>query len=362
MFPATNSLPSHPGKVLHFYVIQKMLAIGPEKDYQNFDGKVLLAINNENKDRIFYIPSDEEDLPLQKLQTKQIFDLLPADRFHKLIKRWNLNKKEANLIKEFYSQRSEDILDLGDNDNYRLRAAFSEIESLLIHLLKTVYTKKGSDLHPWFSGKVYSDGSTNHLAIQGASGTGKSTWVSNLLKEEQFQDSMLWIISSTNEDPVWKILKQGRRKRLTKFIDPEKIDEPLSIKHFMDPKRPVILLADDILDTLSQRSHNSQSIVRNWLMNLFQEILVKGRVSNVTLFLVYHKPRQGFTSLYEECSALLSFPQSNSHSLMELLTRKLAISKKTVQAVLDRAGSSRFILWKFTQPTCAIYKTGITLI
>ena len=341
---------------------KKMLAIGKERDYQTFEGKVLLAVNHENQDRVFYIPADEEDLPLQKLENKQIFDLIPTERYHKLTKRWNLNKKEANMIREFYSQKSDDVLDLGEGDNYRLRAAFAEIENLLIHLLKTVYAKKGANIHPWFSGKVYSDGSTNHLAIQGASGTGKSTWISNLLTEDQFQDSMLWIISATPEDPVWKILRRGRKKRLTKFLDPDLIDEPLTLKHFMEKNRKVVVLADDILDTLSQRSNTRQSVVRNWLMNLFQEILVKGRVSNVTLFLVYHKIRQGFTSLYEECSALLTFPRSNSHSFVELLTRKLAINKKTVNEVIRRAGSSRFILWKFTQPTCAIYKTGITLI
>ena len=339
-----------------------MLAIGKEKEFQNFEGKVLLAINRENGEKIFYIPADEEDLPLQKLQNRQIFDLLPTERYHKLIKRWNLTKREANLIKDFYSQKSDDVLDLGENDNYRLRAAFTEIESLLIHLLKTVYNKKGADLHPWFSGNVYSDGSTNHLAIQGSSGVGKSFWVSSLLAEEQFQDSMLWVISSTPEDPVWQKLKRSRKKRLTKFLDPDLIDEPLNIKHFMEKNRKVVVLADDILDTLSSRSNTSQNVVRNWLMNLFQEILVKGRVSNVTLFLVYHKPRQGFTSLYEECSALLTFPRSNSHATTELLTRKLAINKKTVQAVLERAGNSRWVLWKFTSPTCAIYQNGITLI
>ncbi len=339
-----------------------MLSIGSEREHQKYEGRVLLATNKENGDKIFFIPSDEDDLPLQKLQNKQIFDLIPPERFHKLIKRWNLNKKEANLIKEFYSQKSDDIFDMSENDNYRLRAAFSEIESMLITILKSVYHKKGSDIHPWFSGTVYSDGSTNHLAIMGASGVGKSTWVNNLLGEDQFQDSMVWVISSTPSDSVWKILRQNRKKRLTKFLDPDKIDQPLRIEDFMDRNRKVIVLADDILDTLSQRSNNKQATVRNWLMNLFQEILVKGRVSNVMLFLVYHKPRQGFTSIYEECSALLSFPRSNSNALVELLTRKLAINKKTVQTVLKRAGNSRFVLWKFTQPTCAIYSTGITLI
>ncbi len=339
-----------------------MLSIGSDREHQKYEGRVLLATNKENGDKIFFIPSDEDDLPLQKLQNKQIFDLIPPERFHKLIKRWNLNKKEANLIKEFYSQKSDDIFDMSENDNYRLRAAFGEIESMLISILKGVYHKKGGDIHPWFNGSVYSDGSTNHLAIQGASGTGKSTFINKLLGESQFQDSKVWVISSTPSDPVWKILKNNRKKRLTLFIDPEKIDQPLRIEDFMEKNKKVIVLADDILDTLSQRSNNKQATVRNWLMNLFQEILVKGRVSNVMLFLVYHKPRQGFTSIYEECSALLSFPRSNSNALVELLTRKLAINKKTVQTVLKRAGNSRYVLWKFTQPTCAIYSSGITLI
>jgi len=224
-----------------------MLGIGREKDFPNDTGKVLLAKNAKSGEEIYYIPSDEEELPLQKIRGN-VFDLIPGERFHKLVKKWNLKRGESQMIRDFFSQRSEDILDLGDSDNYRLRSAFHEIERTLIWYLKNIYHKKGARLEPHFSGQVFDNGSTNNLAVIGASGSGKSTKICKLLTMPQFSGHMLYIFSATPTDPVFKILRDGRRKKLTKFIDIDLIDRELTIDMFRQKnKKPAVIYVDDVL-------------------------------------------------------------------------------------------------------------------
>ncbi len=341
-----------------------MLGIGPASDFQHESEKILLATDRRNGNHIYYLMSDSDDLPVQKIKS-DVFSLLDAETYHKIVRKWGLKKNESKLLRDFFSQRSDDVLDLEEDNNYRIQAAFRQIEDMLVHILKTQYYNKGAKLYPHFTPTVFAHGSTTHLGVIGVSGQGKTVFVCQLLSMPQYLAHEVYILSATPDDPSFDILRKNRKKKNTHFLDIDKIDEPLTIDMFRQRKgKNCIVYADDVLDALSTKANTQQAVVRNWLISLFTAILVKGRAENIQLICVFHKARQGgiTQSIYEECQQLLTFPRSNAHGLKELLTRKMAISKKTVDSILKKSGNSRWILWRFSQPMCAISEHSVFLL
>ena len=158
--------------------------------------------------------------------------------------------------------------------------------------------------------------------------------------------------------------EKRQKKKYTKFLDTDLITEPLDVNMFRQKNgRPCLVLCDDVLDVLDSRSNTVQSQVRNWLITLFQGILVKGRVENITLWIIFHRARMGkvTNAIYQESSALLTFPRNNTHALQDLLTKKLAISKKIVNRIINK-NNGRWLLWKFTAPMCVIGEQLVCLI
>ena len=121
-----------------------MLGIGPPSDFQHESEKILLATDRRNGDHVYYLMSDHDDLPVQKIK-KDVFSLLDAETYHKIVRKWGLKKNESKMLRDFFSQRSDDVLDLHDDDNYRIQAAFRQIEDMLVHILKTQYYPLSAD-------------------------------------------------------------------------------------------------------------------------------------------------------------------------------------------------------------------------
>ena len=341
-----------------------MLAVGKELDFAEYPNKQLLALDDNKNLKCFFVESDVEELPFQKLSGNSIFDWLDPDDFHKLIKRWGLTKKESKLISEFFSKREDDSLDLQEHDNYRVRSAFKAIEGALIKGLKTVYNgPSGLKLRPHFSGSVFQDGSTQNVCIQGPSGSGKTTFAVDELMKPAFSKHHIVIISATPSDRSFDRLRT-RRKKITTFVDLELIKEPLNLQLLVNRDRPTLLFVDDVFDSLSTRVGSEEAQKRLWIADLVTNVLTRGRVNNVSTWIVLHRPKGGriTENLYGECAYIVVFPRNNREIYRKMITEKLGIGKKTVEAIFDRSGRSRYIVFRISSPMCAIWENGIQLL
>jgi len=341
-----------------------MLAIGKENEFTEYPNKQLIAVDQKKKTNVYFVEADSEELPFQKLSGNSIFDWIDPERFHKLTKRWTLTKKEAKLISTFFSKREEDSLDLGDHDNYRVRSAFQEIEQLLIQALKSVYQGPTSlKLRPHFSGEVFQGGSTQNCMVQGPSGSGKTTWAVDELIKPAYSRHHIVVISATPTDPSFDRLRK-RRKKITTFVNLELIKEPMSLELLMNENRPTLLFVDDVFDSLSQRTGSKEATIRLWIADLVTNVLTRGRVHNISTWIVLHRPKGGriTENMYGEVSTIVIFPRNNRETYSKMVREKLGISKKVVETIFARAGRSRYIVFRIASPMSAIWETGAMLL
>ena len=341
-----------------------MLAVGKETDFVEYPNKQLIATDPKKKTNVYFVEADSEELPFQKLSGNSIFDWIRPERFHKLTKRWSLTKKEAKLISGFFSKREDDSLDLGEHDNYRVRSAFEEIERLLIQALKSVYNgPSGLKLRPHFTGEVFQGGSTQNCCIQGPSGSGKTTWAVDELMKPAYSRHHIVVISATPTDPSFDRLRR-RRKKITTFVDLELIKEPMKLALLINENRPTLLFVDDVFDSLSQRNGSKEATIRLWIADLVTNVLTRGRVNNISTWIVLHRPKGGriTENLYGESSIVVVFPRNNREVYAKMVREKLGIAKKTVDTIFERAGRSRYIVFRIASPMCAIWETGAMLL
>ena len=341
-----------------------MLAIGKETEFTEYPNKQLLALDESKNIKCFFVESDIDELPFQKLTGNSIFDWIDPDVFHKLIKRWSLTKKESKLISEFFSKREEDSLDLADHDNYRVRSAFGEIEKALILGLKQVYKgPAGLKLKPYFTGSVFERGATQNTMIQGPSGSGKTTWAVTELMKPAFGKHHIVIVSATPSDKSFDRLRT-RRKKITTFVDIELIKEPLKLDLLINRDRPTLLFVDDVFDSLSTRTGSEEAAKRLWIADLVTNVLTRGRVNNISTWIVLHRPKGGriTENLYGESSTIVVFPRNNREVYAKMVREKLGIGKKTVEAIFERAGRSRYVVFRIASPMFAMWETGMQLL
>ena len=342
-----------------------MLAIGTPLETQEYQNRVLLALDEQSKTHVYYVDAADEDLPSQKLTGESIFDWIDPDDFHRLKKKWGLTKTESKLIQKFYSDREKDELDLDEHDNYRVRSAFREIETTLIRSLKRIYKgKTNMKLLPYFDGQVYSAGSTANVTIQGPSGAGKTWWAVNELMKPAYSRHHIVIISATPSDKSFAPLRK-RRKNITTFVDINLIKEPLTLELLKNSQgRPTLLLCDDIFDTLSQRANSTQAQIRLWIADLATDVLTRGRVNNCSIWTVLHRPKGGriTENLYGESSQVVIFPRNNREIYAKMCREKLGLPRKLVNKIFELAGRSRYICFRIASPTYALWETGMMLI
>ena len=106
-------------------------------------------------------------------------------------------------------------------------------------------------------------------------------------------------------------MKNGGRKKITTFVDLQKVNEPLSLDMLKSPGRKTLLFVDDVFDALSTRAGSVSAQRRLFIADLVQDVLTRGRVHGMSVWTVLHKPKGGkikFTeTLYNECSLVVVF-------------------------------------------------------
>ena len=343
-----------------------MLSIGRSEDHVGHHHK-LLAVNETTKEHIYWTVSESEDLPAQRT-SGTAFQLISDKVFHKIVKKWNLTKKEVKTIRSFYNDNDDHelLLDEGQ-DSYRVRSAFMEIESMLIDRLKKVYiAPKGHLVKPWFS---LQDNVPGSIVAVGASNSGKSHFFTNLLISEAWQNVMLFVISMTpvNKDPSLKKLITHRKKKLTVFLDPEKINDQLSMELLAEASknRKIFVYIDDVLDVLQDNKETAEGYVKKLVLDLTHKILTKGRhvSQGISTGVALHKSKQGKSTemLWGEATNLVVFPRSK-HTLYPFLIQKFALAKSTLNEIFDLIGNSRILAFHFEAPIYCVWDGGAMLL
>lgn len=154
------------------------------------------------------------------------------------------------------------------------------------------------------------------MYITGASGSGKSTYISKYCKQYKkvFPDNEIYVFSALKED---ESLDACSPKRIC--IDDRMISDPLSVEDFKDS----MVIFDDI-DVISDKKH------RDAVYNLLNALLETGRHTKTSVFISNHLPTAGKDTrrVLNEAHSVIFFPHSGSGvGMKRLLCDYLGLDK-----------------------------------
>ena len=162
------------------------------------------------------------------------------------------------------------------------------------------------------------------LYITGASGSGKSTYTKNYIKQykKMYPKRPVYLFSALKED---ESLDEINPERIV--IDDSLVEQPLLAEDFKDS----CVIFDDT-DCISNKKH------REAVNNILGEILETGRHFNTTCILTFHLATGGRDTrrILNEAHSVVYFPHSGSNvGLKRLLQDYLGIDKKTMKEIKD---------------------------
>lgn len=160
--------------------------------------------------------------------------------------------------------------------------------------------------------------------IQGASGSGKSTWIFRFCSElkKRKKDTQFFLISSLDEDSSLDKLEGLMRVK----VDEENfVNNPIDLSEF--PKGSVLIFDD--IDVIGGNNKK----LKNGVYDLLNRCLEIGRHNFLHCLISNHLPTNGiFTKrALNESSLLVWFPHSgSSHGLKYLLQNYCGLSKEDI--------------------------------
>lgn len=160
------------------------------------------------------------------------------------------------------------------------------------------------------------------LYITGASGSGKSTYALNYIKQYKkiYKDNPVYLFSALSEDETIDKISPHRI-----LIDERLYTDPLNAKDFENS----LVIFDDI-DVIGDKK------MREAVYNLLNQILETGRHFKTTAIITNHLPTNGKDTkrVLNECHSITYFPHSGSGRAMKyLLTEYLGMDRNTIKKI-----------------------------
>lgn len=333
-----------------------MLAIG-SKHSQKKEKAVLIAKDKANSKNIYWLPDSKDKLPTQKICGDPL-KMLDEEEMLRVFKKYSLSKKQIQGLLEFY--KDPDLMEIDFDSDWKLKCAFNQIEKMIIKTLKTTYLNPCSDIIPHF------DPSRMHgQAFVGPTRSGKTYAMCQVLLQDQFASTKVYVFTLNEHDPSIALLKK-RKKSKTVFIDLKKIDPNRQLRLRRDCSPDSILVFDDVMEL-----PRSDPLRAN-LINLMNETLSRGRhhksrkdSNGCSAMVAAHHFRSGMDSktLWNEVSYLTIYRSSSPHKSYDFLTKTLNIHRKDVQRIFEMSEGCRSICFHVSgKPMYAAWATGICLL
>jgi len=183
------------------------------------------------------------------------------------------------------------------------------------------------------------------IMITGASGSGKSYWTNNYMKEYKkcYKKNPIYFFSKLTED---KSIDKKLVKRVK--IDQDMIDNPIETSELKDS----LAVFDDV-------EHIDDDEVKKYLFKLINSILTTGRHYNISIILVIHYPNAPYTrTMLSECHSFVYFPFSATRSVNYALESYIGIDKKEIKYIKKNI-KTRWVCIMKNYPQCVVTEHNI---
>lgn len=185
----------------------------------------------------------------------------------------------------------------------------------------------------------------DHIFIAGPSGAGKSRWASIYCKQYKklYPNNKIYLLSDVSEDKKLDELKPSRV-----ILDERMYTEPIPIEAFKNS----IVIFDDI-DTIKDKR------IREAVRDLRDEILEKGRHSNINVLSISHNPTNNKptkASLLESSSVVLFPGGGDDFHITNVLKNYCGINPKKINEIVNI--ESRWIQCHKKYPKYILHENG----
>lgn len=221
-------------------------------------------------------------------------------------------------------------------------------DSQNINIFQEIKISEDNEIMQHMPYQDISKGNTRQiLYVSGASGSGKSFYTSNYMREynKKFPKNKIYIISSLTEDKKLDEIKNTKRLKL----DEKFYNTPMSINDFKD----CLVVYDDT-------EMISNPLIQEKITNIKNLILTTGRHTNTFFIMTSHDTNAGHKSklvLLESHCITLFLNTMGNRALKYVLETSFGFDKKQIDKI--KSVDSRWITIFRTVPITIMYEKGI---
>ena len=280
--------------------------------------------------------------------------------------RFELNRDQADTIKQALENGNCDCTHL-HKKYYKCKKYITESLNQEMDLSDSKMSfvfdfPEGADTYPWST------------FVCGSSGSGKTYWVSSLIKQnldkpEKERRHFLYVSNEFHIDKTLEPLKDDKYRDWFRGIDISEQsvnDTELTEQQYYDqevkmridnaPPGTVVVLDD---------APDSPPIIAENIRRMLIKLLRVGRHRKVGVMFLLHKLNSGMWSSqgYSSCKYIVTFPRSGKNRIRKMMEDELGLTKRDSERhLLDFAQTSRAMIIRLHAPNCILNEKLIRLI
>ena len=288
--------------------------------------------------------------------------LLRREDWLAYIKKYRLSNSDVKRLKSTWTLGAPSF----ESSNPRAMMAFTEIEELLLKRMRSEYRPNVGGIFPWIA-MANDNNSPANVLLVGNTSCGKTFFVNKLLTtvnkqgENYATGRPVVIFSMHPDDPSLAETRKLHKKRIID-IDLSKVNGQIPID-MVEPGSLVIF--DDVLE-LSASDPRKRT-----LYDLMNAIVTRGRHrkgkkgnakrGTECIIISHYGSRRELSTARNACKFWVLFPNCSRSQSVQMLRSRLHYTKRETNKLLDRAGDSRFLMFRQHVPQMAISSNHVEI-